>query len=384
MSSTDIDVMYWMGFLIGLLGFFTSILIASVIHNGFRRPEKITGVTQAQQVIERKNEIRRLTGQILTGQSAAIVSVFEDDRTKILGHLDDPSNNEELYGEHANGLIFSKLDINSFLLENGKDKCESYQFWEQALKPLENKIETDSSLDKIYQTCKKNQFDKFYLDSLITQLKPEGLRLVLMLDRFDELLNSNLDKPIFFATLRELASSRNPSSLSLIISGDISLKQFHEETKNEGSPFLNFMESCEITLRSLSDNEVDILLREEDFSKKERQFIKEITGGHVYFIQLAISALKDAKENKESLEVARKEFCTKVETYIINSLNSKVYQTIITIANGEKVPDSLNDEIDLLKKQGLVKKDNDNNWQVSPSILVDCIGNKTEQELCNS
>jgi hypothetical protein len=65
-------------------------------------------------------------------------------------------------------------------------------------------------------------------------------------------------------------------------------------------------------------------------------------------------------------------------------LNSKVYQTIITIANGEKVPDSLNDEIDLLKKQGLVKKDNDNNWQVSPSILVDCIGNKTEQELCNS
>jgi hypothetical protein len=328
----------------------------------------------------RKKEIRRLAGQILTGQSGAIVSVFSEERTKILGYLDDPSNSEKLYGEHAKALIFSRLNINLLFFENGKDKCEPYQFWEQALKPLENKIETDSSLDKIYQTCKENQFEKFYLDSLITQLKQEGLRLVLMLDKFDELLNSNLDKPIFFATLRELASSRHPSSLSLITSGDISLKQFHEETKNEGSPFLAFMVGCEIILRPLSDNEVALLLSEERFSKPERQLIKEITGGHVFLIRLAISVLKDVKESNES--VVREEFCTKVKTILTSSWDSRICQAIVTIAKGETVPDSLNYEIDLLRKQGFVKTDKDNNWQISPSILVDCIGNQTRQELC--
>ncbi len=337
----------------------------------------------------RKNEIRRLAEQILTGQSSVIVSVFEDERTALLGYLSDPSNNKALYGEQSAKLVFSLLDIHFLFLETDIEKCEPAQFWERALKPLENKLEYNSSLFERYQACQKNEFDKDYLDKLMVQLKQEGWRLVLMLDRFNELLGSNLDKPAFFATLRYLASFRSPSSLSLIISWDISLKQFHDKTKQinfKGSPYLNFMENGEIVLGLISHAEVDEWLRKMLFSKQECQFLKEIAGRHPHFIQLAASALQTAKENHEEqpLEVAKKAFYERVEnllTNIMHSWDSEICQAIVSLVKENKTPDL--GELSLLEKQGFLVKDKQNQWQVSPQILVEFIQNKTEQALCN-
>jgi len=392
LPTDNIDLMYWMGLLIGLLGTFTGILIAWAIYRAFRRKAQVSYgglVIPEQQFAGRKKEIIRLKRQILTGHSSAIVSMFSKDRTTLLSYLSDPSNSKELYGELAENFVFSLLDINLLLLNN----CGPTQFWERALKPLEEKMEPNSPLFQIYQACQQNQFDEYSLDRLIVQLKQEGWRLVLMLDRFDELFNSNLDNPAFFATLRNLASSRSPSSLSLIISGNILLKQFHEQIRDlnpNGSPYLNFMESGEIVLGSLSDSEADELLRQMFFSKPERQFIKEIAGLHPHFIQLAASALQAAKENQEQqpLEIAKKDFYDRIEnmlTHIIHSWNPAICQAIVSLVKENQAPDFFNDEeeLSLLEKQGFVMKDSHNQWQVSPGVLVDFIHDKTEQELCN-
>jgi len=389
LPTDNIDLMYWMGLLIGLLGTFTGIFIASVIYRrAFRRPvqDSYGGLIT---LAGRKKEITRLQGHILTGQSSAIVSIFEEDRTALLGYLSDPSNSKELYGEQADKLIFSLLDIHSLFLKN--PTCKPAQFWEQALKPLtEEKFEPNSSLLRIYQTCQANKFDESCLDKLIIQLKQEGWRLVLMLDRFYELLGSNLDQAQFFATLRHLASYRSPSSLSLIISGEISLNQFHEKTRSlglKGSPYLNFIESGEMVLGNLSDSEVYELLSEISFSKPECQFIQDIAGNHPHFLQLAASALQIAKETQEKqpLEMAQKDFYGRVESMLNNIIHSwglEICQAMIGLVKENKSLEFLNDELSLLEKQGFLVKNSQNQWQVSPRVLIDFIKNTKQEDLC--
>ena len=255
-------------------------------------------ISKLSLTVGHQKEIRRIAGQILTGQSSAIVGAFSSDRTLILDALRNP----ELYGDKADRLIFSPLDISALDIN-----CTAMQFWDKALKPLQDKIaeEMDSALAKAYQACQNNQFDGFYLDKLFIQLKQENSRLVLMLDRFEALLHRvNLDNSEFLGGLRMLASSRYPSPLSLIIAGDISLHQFYQDTKDlnpMGSPYLNFIESGEITLGALSDSEIEELLNQskQHFTNEERQFIKDIAGGHPHFLQLAVSTLWNAYENEE-------------------------------------------------------------------------------------
>jgi hypothetical protein len=389
------ELFKWLAIIV--LGISIGVFFASAIFFHSYQEQKSTFIFKIfnSSLFGRQQEITRLRGHILTGQSSAIVSIFEEDRTALLGYLSDPSNSKELYSEQADKLVFSLLDIHWLLQKEGEKECQPLQFWEHALKPLEDELKPHPSVFKSYQVCKENQFDEHYLDKLIMQLKQEGWRFVLMLDRFDNLLNSNLYNPAFFAILRQLASSRSPSSLSLIISGNISLKQFHEKTKSmnpKGSPYFNFMENGEIVLKALSDSEVDELLSEMSFSKQEAQFIKDIAGGHPHFIQLAATLLQTTKEGatKESqetqlLEIAKKEFVDRVKnefSNIMSSWNSDMCKNIVSLIKDNKVPESFRDELAMLEKQEIFIKNENEQWQVVPSVLEDFIKNRTEQELC--
>lgn len=391
MSSTLVQY-----YIIPLLAILTAAFIITAIYYTLKTDKKSTSLRKSMSLnllSGRKKEIRRLVGQILTGQSSVIVSMLSQDRANILGYLSDPTHSQQLYGEQADKLIFSWIDMHSLFLK--QPHCQPEQFWQQALAPVNNNenLSSDSAIGKIYQICMENKFNDNYLEKLIMQMKQEEWRLVLILDRFDELLGSPLDQPEFFATLRHLASFRSPSPLSLIISGEISLQQFHEKTKSlgpKGSPYLNFIESGQIVLGNLSEAEVNELLAEMDFSKKERQFIQEIAGRHPHFLQLAASALQMAKETQEEqpFEIAKQDFYARVEnmlTNIIKAWDFEVCQAIVALVKNNKPLDFFyfNDKISLLEKQGFLFKDDHHQWQVSPQVLVDFIHNKTEKELCN-
>ncbi len=335
-------------------------------------------------LLGRGREIDQLKRLILTGQSGAIVGVFEQERTAILGYLIDPDHSQTLYEEYADKLVFSLVDISML----PKD-CQPAQFWQRALKPLEDKCNQSQTLLESYQTCQQNQFDEYSLDKLMVQVKQEEWRLVLMLHRFDELLNnSNLKQPEFFALLRRLAASRTPSPLSLIISGNLSLKQFHDQTKHlnpKGSPYFNFMDSYEIVLGLLLDAKIDELLQKNGFSQVECQFIRETAGQHPHFIRLVAEALQKAKEHQEvqPWETIKKAVEQELPAIVANTLvnlNTKVYQTLVALKRGEQPATPT--WIELLEKQGLLKKDANDKWQVSPPMSVDFIDEK-EPELCN-
>lgn len=281
------------------------------------------------QLIGREKELRRIMGRIVNqGQSTAITGLPRSGKTSILEYLKAPAA-PDFYGDWANQLIFSYVD--AFALGG---QCAPVQFWTQALKPLEEYLEeyivTHSpapALAEAYKTCQQNNFSTSSLERLIAQVRQAGLRLVLMIDGFDILLHyANLNNPEFFGSLRSIAS-RSKGGLALVITGNASLSQLHEATKqfnSTGSPYFNFMD--EITLGPLSEADIDTLLHQGDayFTEDDRRFIKKLAGGHPYPLQLASSILweeyehGDDKEPLERQQRVEQAFHNKVATTTAN------------------------------------------------------------------
>jgi hypothetical protein len=361
-------------------------MIVSVIVHG---KGQVLSDTLPTQIVGRKKEIRRIARQIMTGQSSAILGAFSNDRTLILDALrnEEPKQQAELYGDKADRFIFSQLDISSLDINSSPA-----QFWEKALKPLQDKVaeQTDSMLSKAYHACQNNQFDPFYIDKLFEQLKQQDLRLVLMLERFETLLQRpQLDSSEFLGGLRAFASSRYPSPLSLVIAGDMSLHQFHQDTHElnpMGSPYLNFMESGEMTLGALSELEIDKLLQQTDqpLTDADRRFIKEMAGGHPYLLQIATSVLWEAYDNQENnpIQTAEKMFSSRIKRMLNNILHSwqtNMRQAFFAVAQNGKLSDFKN-ELEWLEKQGFIINHN-GQWQVRSRVFLDFVAEKTEQEL---
>ncbi|OQW92488.1 MAG: hypothetical protein BWK78_01595 [Thiotrichaceae bacterium IS1] len=341
-------------------------------------------------LLGREKELRRLANKILTGQSSAIIGAFDRDRTAILNYLQKPDDPGMLYGNQADKLIFSYVDVSTLKID-----CTLPEFWERTLKPLQEKIANDKkafSLQKVYQDCQDHQFDNYYLGKLFEQLQQEGLRLVLMLDRYEKLLRLPLSKhPEFGAGLRSLAASRTPSSFILIISGGITINKFHKTVWHEmgwGSPWFNFIEGSVVTLSTLSEAEIDDLLRRSvpPFTQQEeaRNFVKEMAGGHPYFLQLAAGILSEAYENKETnpVESAQKTFYERTKGMldsILQSWSPTTCRAFLALVNGEDYS-NFNRELGELEKQGFVSKTEDGKWQVRAKVFSQFV--KENQPRC--
>jgi hypothetical protein len=390
--SIDIIYHYWLPLLAGLTGTF----IVLGIYRAFYISTQTGGrVIPEQQLAGRKKELTRLVRQILRGQSAAIISPFSDDRTKLLDYLrsENPEHRTNLYGDKANRLIFPYLDISTL-----EEQCSPALFWEEALKPVEDKIiagETSDALSQAYKTFQDKKFDYFYLDKLFAQMRVDDWQLVLMLDRFDLLQHCPLlYTQKFLGSLRTLASSRSDTPLTLVISGNIPLNQIHKEFKeyfnSKGSPFLNFIEPGEITLGALSETEIDELLNqaEHKFDDGERRFLKEMTGGHPYLLGYAATLLWDAHENKEPnpIQSTEKAFSDRVKgmlNNIVQSWHPNICKAFCLVVQKRDDVSHFKNELADLEKQGFVIQDKESGeWRIRARVFADFVTDKTEQELC--
>jgi hypothetical protein len=341
--------------------------------------------------ISRSKEIRRLADRIRTGQSSAIIGFFSEERRTILGYLrnENPKQQEELYGDKANQLIFSYIDI-AFL----DKECSPPQFWEMALEPLRIKMTDSEQLEKAYQVCKDNQFDRRSLENLISVINQKSWQLVLLLDKFEELLQHPHFKKNweFFTTLRYLAASRTPSPLVLVIASNQSLEQFHKKIQYLSpltSPILNFIEWGLTTLGSLSEAEVDNLLEHNDppIPEKARQFIKNMVGGHPYLLNVAVSELWKISPNGEleSVETLEKAFYDRIKynlERIINSWSQNTSQAFQTLVKQGQVV-GFENELKELETQGLVAKVNEQ-WQIRSRIFSIFLAEKDKQQILES
>ena len=376
-------------FLLPLLVILTAIYIAMIILKVKISKEQSLSDDPSSPpftIMARGKTVRDIVEQIQTGQSGAIIGAFSRERTLILKYLEE--RKEQLFGAQNYKFILSFLDISAL-----SKTINQTQFWENALEPLQAKFasDTNSVIFKAHELCRENDFSNRYLDKLIVQMKQEGLRLVLMLDRFEELLHRpQLMNEEFFGGLRVLASSHHPSPLCVVIATNEPVWQFHEETKDLNplsSPYLNFLEAGAVTLGTISDVEIDKLLDKSgyNFTDDDKHFLKEVSGNHPYLLQAAtvilISAYRDKEENP--IETTRALFFDKAEELLTNIFkfwSPRLCETFISVAQGLDVS-TFKREIKELNQQGFIKQENEQ-WQVSSSVFADLGKDKMVQEAC--
>jgi hypothetical protein len=373
-------------FALGIIGSLTATFIGwiivqaiSVFRKRAKNRESDNPFNNLSQI--RKKEICRIARQIMTGQSNAIIGAFEKEKTDILKALD----NLELYGERVNNLIFSNVDVSSLATS-----CDQTQFWKQALKPLKVEMEKQqghffsrrkiSALSRAYKGCQDNKFDDIYLKILFDQLEKNERQFVLLIERFDLLLQrENLKQSNFFGNLRTMASPAN-SALNLVITLNISLRQFHQESEAlnpSGSPYLNFMDDSQITLGVLPETEIDKLLQQRKLNNDKCFFVKNLAGGHPYLLKIAIAALSDAEDN----ESAEKEFSKKVKgllNEIVQFWPENTCKAFLSVVQQRDVS-NFTEELDELEEQGFIIKENDV-WQVCPSVFSSLLVDRATQK----
>jgi hypothetical protein len=248
------------------------------------------------QFLNRRREVRRITGRIVNqGQSTAVVGEPRSGKTSLLDYLAAPEIRTTLYDEGGERLLFSYLNAQTL-----GDEFSQPQFWEYALRPLQEQVvvpNPDSPLAQAYQTCQENKFGCFVLERLLAQTRTEEWRLVLLLDEFDALLHHQvLNCAEFFGSLRSLAS-RSRGALALVVASRRPLTDLNKDTQQfsrTGSPYFNFLD--EMTLGPWPNKDVEALLRQagDRFTPADRRFIVRVAGGHPFLLQAAASELWEA------------------------------------------------------------------------------------------
>ena len=252
----------------------------------------------AKAFINRQREIRRIVGRILNhGQSSAIIGAPRSGKTSLLQYLNAPEKADALYGEEKEKLLFSYMD--SMLLGNSFSPAT---FWQRILEPVEKAMGKGiSPLKDAYLTCIKENCGNFVLERLFGQLFLTDRRLILLLDEFDAFLDNDIfHQSEFYGGLRALAS--RSKGLVVVIASRQSLSELNhgtQEFNRTGSPYFNFLD--EIPLRPFTQKATEKLLSlaGERFTKKDRDFIIRLAGGHPYFLQTAAFELWECYEDEE-------------------------------------------------------------------------------------
>jgi len=355
-----------------------------------------------EQLIGRDGKLRRIAGRIISGQSTIITGLPHSGKTSVLQGLIVSPNEQRaktLYGDDVNQLIFSYLDAFK------TTQFDKIQFWKSVLKPLKERIiaqKTNTPLSQAYQNCQDNQFKTDELEKLIGQINQANWRLVLLIDDFQALLDNSIltkNQGEFFASLRVLlVSPKNKGALVLVITGALSRSQLNKQApkSGRGSPYFNIFD--EIVLEALPESNVDELLAQgkPNFTDEDCCFIKDIAGGHPYFLQVAASILWESYEDGNENERQRMKdvFYSKVEetlTDIWNAWDKEKQNTFTSVAliHAEKINYPIewvdNKSIaenpsnpQLLKnfeKYGVLRKDDEmpGGWRVSSSVFLDFI-----------
>jgi len=327
----------------------------------------------------RRREIFHLASRIRTGQSSAIIGLFSEEKTEILRYLNnqEPQQRQMLYRDKADALIFSYIDMAMDLSEHDTPA----KFWELALSGISRTVRADSDIAQAYRFCVDAQFQKPEVEDFLSALVREGKRLVLLLDRFERLLDYSEFKNNweFFTTLRRFSTSQEPPLLTLVIASNLSLPRLHEEIQQnqKTSPVLNFIEVTPIM--GLPEQDVDQLLREEvpQLSEEQRNFVKDMTGGHPYFLQKVLNQKVLDKEvdlsfeNETLVEQLKNIFCDKVLEDDIRFAPAYIYQALLAIVAGKEVA-NFESALKELEEQGIIVKKSDK-WQIRARIFEKCL-----------
>jgi hypothetical protein len=244
----------------------------------------------------REAEIRRLVSRLATGQSTAIIGLPHVGKTSLINYVTDTDVIKTRFGKEFDNDVFRVLDAQ--MLRSIKSQAE---FWEYALSPIADRLDKANSQKPLYAKfllMRENNFGTYLLEEFFTNIKEQGIRLVLFLDEFDDLLSHPvLNSAEFYGSLRSLAS--RSLGLILVLGSRRDVEQLNlltQQINPHGSPYFNVF--TQITLKTMKDDAFEMITKQAGnrFDNDDIQFVKAISGNHPLLIQAASAKLWEADD----------------------------------------------------------------------------------------
>jgi hypothetical protein len=244
----------------------------------------------------REAEIRRLVSRLATGQSTAIIGLPHVGKTSLINYVTDTDVIKTRFGKEFDNDVFRVLDAQ--MLRSIKSQAE---FWEYALSPIADRLDKANSQKPLYAKfllMRENNFGTYLLEEFFTNIKEQGIRFVLFLDEFDDLLSHPvLNSAEFYGSLRSLAS--RSLGLILVLGSRRDVEQLNlltQQINPHGSPYFNVF--TQITLKTMKDDAFEMITKQAGnrFDNDDIQFVKAISGNHPLLIQAASAKLWEADD----------------------------------------------------------------------------------------
>ncbi|MFL7838716.1 MAG: AAA family ATPase [Candidatus Promineifilaceae bacterium] len=347
------------------------------------------GPVKPADFLNRRRELRRLLNRLEKGQATAVVGQPHTGKTSLLRYVLDKDKRSSIVGDNLDHCWFR--DIDSQMLGNTFNQPA---FWRHVLEPLASDLDK-GELRTLYETTRDNNFGAFTMMHLFSALDDAGLRIVVMLDEFDALLNHPvLNSAEFYGSLRSLSSRF--SSLALVIATRRSLNQLNVETQAinpHSSPYFNVF--TELRLGALPKRDVGALLirANERITVKDRDFINLASGRHPYLLQLTGDILwemdVEGLEDSERYRQAAEELQVQSEGHFADTWRawSNAERKVITAVSlaqmstlaedhyfdwGDLIEDitDYSPEIRGLEKSGTIAEIETGKWQVTQGALL--------------
>ncbi len=263
----------------------------------------------------REDETEQLLGAVLTGQCRAVVGERKIGKSSLLTHLSSPET-QRRFGLDPEQALFVYLDL------EGMTTATRSEFWQEVLDSLQAGLREEPLRTAVREALRVDELRFMRVRRLFRRVNDAGYRIVLILDEFEALAQSDRFPPDFYGELRSLAGEVGVVFFTASKRGLYELTYHHSTTLS--SPFFNIF--SELPLGLMSEEEVRDLLFQisqrgqgAPFSPEEVALALEWAGPHPFFAQVAGHALWETRQDRlpssEAIEKARRRFLAEVEDH---------------------------------------------------------------------
>lgn len=243
--------------------------------------------------VGRREVVRAIFGRLLRGESIAVVGPPKAGKSSLLSYL---AHHEvctlHLGGEQRRHIIV-KRDCAVLQPEQGPE-----EFWRWVCQGLPQAF-PDLALRALVDPLRHGPFDPLTVEEHLRRLGEEGLRVVLLLDDFDTLLDHpRLSRLEFLGALRSFRS--NLDALAVVLTSSHSLAEMQRRAGTIGRASAVFSDLIEVFLEPLQPDEAAEILKrglegtDVRFTPSEHARLEQVSGHHPYLLQAAAASLFEA------------------------------------------------------------------------------------------
>lgn len=259
-----------------------------------------------EEFLGRESELLAIFNRLRNRESTAITGEPHIGKSSLLLQIEESKVQERYLLNDAKKLVTTFIDLH---LTNSE--YTPFDFWNDALKPLQDKPGHSSTATKLNE-AKEERYKNTALRKLFRHISERGQVLVLLLDEFDILLSHpNFSDYSFFSGLRSLSTITG--GIVYITSSRLTLAELNVRGHKllagnvDTSPFFNNF--IDLKLRPFSSEIVTKLFQRvpDLFTNEEILFIRRVAGRHPYLLQAMAATLNEVPKTEDDRQVQASE-----------------------------------------------------------------------------